>query len=220
MSLGRKLFKTCCMNWGEVNLTHVYYNGSRTSQDKEDPSWSTSIKTRRQRRHLQHWKRLGCHFILLYLYLIGTLTKKIMETMNVTFDELSAMAFEQSRLKPGLQGMTSGQISSGLDLTYAPSTITTQKPTERELDLLFEAVYDDYIGGQPLATPRTTPAAQVPQVLQTPMASTTSADTAPTPTNSSSQSTNIPNNSHDVDEIETERQHVQQQNNQAPLQPK
>ncbi|GJU56588.1 reverse transcriptase domain-containing protein [Tanacetum coccineum] len=60
------------MNWGEVNLTHAYYNGSRTSQDKEDPSWSTSIKTRRQRRHLQHWKRLGCHFILLYLYLLGT----------------------------------------------------------------------------------------------------------------------------------------------------
>nr|GEV78195.1 reverse transcriptase domain-containing protein [Tanacetum cinerariifolium] len=42
--------------------------------------------------------------------------------------------------------MTSGQISSGLDLTYASSTITTQKPTERELDLLFEAMYDDYIG--------------------------------------------------------------------------
>ncbi|GJU01246.1 retrovirus-related pol polyprotein from transposon TNT 1-94 [Tanacetum coccineum] len=57
-------------------------------------------------------------------------TKKIMETMNVTFDELSAMAFEQSSSKPGLQSMTSGQISSGLDLTYAPSTITTQKPTE------------------------------------------------------------------------------------------
>ncbi|GKC31075.1 integrase, catalytic region, zinc finger, CCHC-type containing protein [Tanacetum coccineum] len=29
-------------------------------------------------------------------------TKKIMETMNVTFDELSTMAFEQSSLKPGL----------------------------------------------------------------------------------------------------------------------
>ncbi|GJY90295.1 hypothetical protein Tco_0505491 [Tanacetum coccineum] len=143
-----------------------------------------------------------------------------METMNVTFIELSAMAFEQSSLKPGLQGMTSRQISSGLDLTYAPSTITTQKPTERELDLLFEAMYDDYIGGQPSATPRTTPAAQAPQVLQTPTASTTSADTAPTPTNSSSQATNIPNNSQDVDELETEQQHVQQQNNQAPLQPK
>ncbi|GJZ38792.1 retrovirus-related pol polyprotein from transposon TNT 1-94 [Tanacetum coccineum] len=54
-------------------------------------------------------------------------TKKIMETMNVSFDELSAMAFEQSSSKPGLQSMTSGQFSSGLDLTYAPSTITTQK---------------------------------------------------------------------------------------------
>ncbi|GJY26637.1 retrovirus-related pol polyprotein from transposon TNT 1-94 [Tanacetum coccineum] len=39
--------------------------------------------------------------------------------------------------------------SSGLNLTYAPSTITTQQPTERELDLLYKAMYDDYIGGQP-----------------------------------------------------------------------
>ncbi|GKE95972.1 retrovirus-related pol polyprotein from transposon TNT 1-94, partial [Tanacetum coccineum] len=90
-------------------------------------------------------------------------TKKIMETMNVTIDELSAMDFEQSSSKPGLQGMTSGQISSRLDLTYAPSTITTQKPTEGELDLLFEAMHDDYIGGQPSAAPRTSLAAQAPQ---------------------------------------------------------
>nr|GEW44369.1 integrase, catalytic region, zinc finger, CCHC-type, peptidase aspartic, catalytic [Tanacetum cinerariifolium] len=62
-----------------------------------------------------------------------------------------------------LQSMTSGQISSGLDLTYAPSTITTQQPTEGELDLLFEAMYDDYIGGQPSATARTVPHAQEPQ---------------------------------------------------------
>ncbi|GJW40556.1 retrovirus-related pol polyprotein from transposon TNT 1-94 [Tanacetum coccineum] len=82
-------------------------------------------------------------------------TKKIMETMNVTFVELSAMAFEQSSLKPGLQSMTSEQISSGLDLAYAPSTITTQQPTEGELDLMFETMYDDHIGGQLSATPRT-----------------------------------------------------------------
>ncbi|GJV01784.1 retrovirus-related pol polyprotein from transposon TNT 1-94 [Tanacetum coccineum] len=55
-------------------------------------------------------------------------TKKIMEIMNVTFDELSAMAFEQSSLKLGLQTM-----------------------------------YDDYIGGQPLAATRTISAAQAPQ---------------------------------------------------------
>nr|GFA37607.1 retrovirus-related Pol polyprotein from transposon TNT 1-94 [Tanacetum cinerariifolium] len=87
-------------------------------------------------------------------------TKKIMEAMNVTFDELSVTAFEQSSSKLGLQSMTSGQISSGqissgLDLTYAPSTITTQQPTKCELYLLFKAMYDDYIGGQPSSAPRT-----------------------------------------------------------------
>nr|GFD10695.1 integrase, catalytic region, zinc finger, CCHC-type, peptidase aspartic, catalytic [Tanacetum cinerariifolium] len=35
-------------------------------------------------------------------------TKKIMETMNVSFDELSAMAFEQHSSKPKLQSMTFG----------------------------------------------------------------------------------------------------------------
>ncbi|GJT49302.1 retrovirus-related pol polyprotein from transposon TNT 1-94 [Tanacetum coccineum] len=116
-------------------------------------------------------------------------TKKIMETMNVTFDELSAMAFEQSSSKPELQSMTSGQISSGLNLTYAPSTITAQKPTEGDLDLLFEAMYDDHIG----------------------------AYTALTPINSSSQATNILNTTQDVDELETQQQHVQQQDNEASL---
>ncbi|GJT63156.1 putative ribonuclease H-like domain-containing protein [Tanacetum coccineum] len=116
-------------------------------------------------------------------------TNKIMETMNMTFDELSAMDFE---------------------LTYASSTITTQQPTKGELDLLFEAMYDDYIGGQPSAAPRTTPATQAPQVLQTPTATTTIANTAPTLKNSSSQATNFPNTSQDVDKLETQ-QHVQHQ---------
>nr|GEZ48152.1 copia protein [Tanacetum cinerariifolium] len=103
-------------------------------------------------------------------------TKKIMETMNVTFDELSAMAFEQSSSKLGLQRMTSGQI-------------------------------------------RTTPAAHATPVRQSLTEYTTIADTAPTPTNSSSQAINFPNTSQDVDELKTQQQHVQQQNNQAPLQP-
>nr|GEZ84093.1 retrovirus-related Pol polyprotein from transposon TNT 1-94 [Tanacetum cinerariifolium] len=128
-------------------------------------------------------------------------TKKIMETMNVSFDELSAMAFEQRSSKPGLQSITSGQISSGLDLTYAPSTITTQQPTEGKLDLLFEAIYDDYIGGQPSATARTVLPAQEPQVRQTSTTSTSITDTALTPTNSSFHAKNIPLSSQDVDEL-------------------
>nr|GFA21644.1 integrase, catalytic region, zinc finger, CCHC-type, peptidase aspartic, catalytic [Tanacetum cinerariifolium] len=128
-------------------------------------------------------------------------TKKIMESMNVSFDELFVMAFEQRSLKPGLNSMTSGHISSRLDLTYAPSTITSQQPSESELDLLFEALYDDYIGGQPSATARTVPPAQEPQVRQSSTASTTIADTAPIPINSSSHATNIPIISQDVDEL-------------------
>nr|GEX46587.1 hypothetical protein [Tanacetum cinerariifolium] len=128
-------------------------------------------------------------------------TMKIMETMNVSFDELSAMAFEQRSSKPGLQSMTFGQISSGLDITYASSTITKQQPSEGELDLLFEAMYDDYIGGQPSATRRTVLSAQEPQVRQSSTTSTTIGDTAPIPTNSSSHATNVPIISQDVDEL-------------------
>ncbi|GKC51683.1 retrovirus-related pol polyprotein from transposon TNT 1-94 [Tanacetum coccineum] len=52
--------------------------------------------------------------------------------------------------------------TKGLDLTYAPSIITTQQPTKCELDSMFEAMYDDYIGGHPPAAPRTVPASQAP----------------------------------------------------------
>nr|GFB62834.1 hypothetical protein [Tanacetum cinerariifolium] len=124
-----------------------------------------------------------------------------METMDVSFDELFVMAFEQRSSKPGLQSMTSGHISSGLDLTYAPSTITTQQPSEGKLDLLFEDMYDDYIGGQPSVTARTVLPAQEPQVHQSLTASKTIADTAPIPTNSSSLATNVPITSQDVDEL-------------------
>nr|GEW29696.1 uncharacterized mitochondrial protein AtMg00810-like [Tanacetum cinerariifolium] len=113
-------------------------------------------------------------------------TKEIMETMNVSFDELSAMDFEQ----------------------------------RSELDLLFEAMYDDYIGGQPSAALNTILASHAHQVRQASMTSTSIADSAPTPTNSSSHATNFPNTSHDVDELNSQQQHAQQQGNQAHLQSK
>nr|GFC35956.1 hypothetical protein [Tanacetum cinerariifolium] len=103
--------------------------------------------------------------------------------------------------KPVLQSMTAGHISSGLDLTYAPSTITKQQPTEGELDSLFETMYDDYFGGQPSATVEIISPTQEPQVRQTSTASTTIADNVPIPTNSSSHATNIPITSQDVDEL-------------------
>nr|GEV14639.1 copia protein [Tanacetum cinerariifolium] len=118
-------------------------------------------------------------------------TKKIMGTINVSFDELSAMASEQRSLKPELQSMTFGQIT----------------------------MYDDFIGGQPSTASRTIPAAQAHHVRQTPTTSTSIADTIPTPKNSSSQATNFPNTSQDVEELNSEQQHAQQQRNQAPIEP-
>nr|GEZ47908.1 putative ribonuclease H-like domain-containing protein [Tanacetum cinerariifolium] len=67
---------------------------------------------------------------------------------------------------PNLLVLNTGASQSrhhGLDLTYASSTITTQQPTEGELDLLFEAMYDDYFGGQPSATMENVSPAQEPQ---------------------------------------------------------
>ncbi|GKA40366.1 hypothetical protein Tco_0732959 [Tanacetum coccineum] len=57
-SIRRKLFKTCCMNWGEVNPTHAYYNGSCIIKDIEDSSWSTSFKTRRTQKKSSALKAL------------------------------------------------------------------------------------------------------------------------------------------------------------------
>ncbi|GKB87347.1 hypothetical protein Tco_0959619 [Tanacetum coccineum] len=71
-SLRRKLFKTCCMNWGEVNLVHAYYNGSCSSKDNEDQSWSTSFKTRRTQKTSSALEVLWKTLFVLYLYLIRT----------------------------------------------------------------------------------------------------------------------------------------------------
>nr|GFA68138.1 integrase, catalytic region, zinc finger, CCHC-type, peptidase aspartic, catalytic [Tanacetum cinerariifolium] len=64
-----------------------------------------------------------------------------------------------------------------------------------------KAMYNDYIGGQSSATARTVPPAQEPQVRQTSTASTTIANTAPIPINSSSHATNVPITSQDVDDL-------------------
>nr|GEV59944.1 retrovirus-related Pol polyprotein from transposon TNT 1-94 [Tanacetum cinerariifolium] len=118
------------------------------------------VPNSRQRLHLLHMDLCGPIRIA---SINRKRTKKIMETMSVSFDELSTMAFEQRSSKPGLQSMTSGQMSPGLDLTYAPSTITTQQPTEGELDLLLKAMYDDYIGCQLSSAQRTVLASRAHQ---------------------------------------------------------
>ncbi|GJX80024.1 hypothetical protein Tco_0328173 [Tanacetum coccineum] len=111
-------------------------------------------------------------------------TKKVMEMMNITFDELSKMEFEQRRLV----------------LNNAPSTIPTHKPTERELGNMFKTMYDDYMGGQLSDATRIALAGTETLNRQTPNASTTVEEDAPTQTNSSTKASVILTTSQDVDE--------------------
>nr|GEX10826.1 retrotransposon protein, putative, unclassified [Tanacetum cinerariifolium] len=46
----KKAFQDMLHGLGEVNPTHAYYNGSRTSKDNEDSSWSISFKTRKTQK--------------------------------------------------------------------------------------------------------------------------------------------------------------------------
>nr|GEU51692.1 hypothetical protein [Tanacetum cinerariifolium] len=57
--------------------------------------------------------------------------RQIMETMNVQFDELTKMAFEQHSLRTDLHVLTSGRISSGLVLNQAVS-ISAKPPTKND----------------------------------------------------------------------------------------
>ncbi|GJU02655.1 retrovirus-related pol polyprotein from transposon TNT 1-94 [Tanacetum coccineum] len=79
-----------------------------------------------------------------FLHVFGALCYPKNDREDIGKLDTKAMAFEQSSSKPELQSKTFGQISLRLDLTYAPSIITSKKPTERELDLLFEALENPF----------------------------------------------------------------------------
>ncbi|GJR08963.1 integrase, catalytic region, zinc finger, CCHC-type containing protein [Tanacetum coccineum] len=70
-------------------------------------------------------------------------TRKIIETIHVTFDELIAMASEQLGSGPGLHSMTPATSSSGL----VPNPIPQQPcipPPRDDWDHLFQPMFDEY----------------------------------------------------------------------------
>nr|GEZ45104.1 retrovirus-related Pol polyprotein from transposon TNT 1-94 [Tanacetum cinerariifolium] len=83
-------------------------------------------------------------------------------------------------------------------------------PSACDLDILFEPLHNEYLGGRPSEAPRTIPVAPVIQNLQAPTASMSFQDSASAPTNSP----NTPFSSHNVDE--PLQQHAQQQRNLTP----
>nr|GEZ62190.1 retrovirus-related Pol polyprotein from transposon TNT 1-94 [Tanacetum cinerariifolium] len=75
-------------------------------------------------------------------------TRRIVETIHVDFDELTAMASKHRSSGPALNEMTPGTISSGLVPTTSPST--SYVPSSRnDWDLLFQPMFDELINPPP-----------------------------------------------------------------------
>nr|GFB58551.1 hypothetical protein [Tanacetum cinerariifolium] len=75
-------------------------------------------------------------------------TRRIIETIHVDFDELTAMASEQGSSGPALNEMTPGTISSGLVHTTSPST-SYVPPSRNDWDLLFQPMFDELLNPPP-----------------------------------------------------------------------
>ncbi|GJU00263.1 retrovirus-related pol polyprotein from transposon TNT 1-94 [Tanacetum coccineum] len=70
-------------------------------------------------------------------------TQKIIETIHVDFDELTAMASEQLGSGPGLQSMTPATSSSGL-VTNPIHQQPCNPPARDDWDRLFQLMFDEY----------------------------------------------------------------------------
>ncbi|GKF62169.1 retrovirus-related pol polyprotein from transposon TNT 1-94, partial [Tanacetum coccineum] len=75
-------------------------------------------------------------------------TKRIIETIHVNFDELTAMASEQSSSGPALHEMTPVSISSGL-IPNPPSSTPFVPPLRSDWDLLFQPMFNESLNPQP-----------------------------------------------------------------------
>ncbi|GJS70104.1 retrovirus-related pol polyprotein from transposon TNT 1-94 [Tanacetum coccineum] len=75
-------------------------------------------------------------------------TRRIIETIHVDFDELTAMASEQSSSGPALHEMTPATISSGLMPNPHPSTPFVP-PSRTDWDMLFQPLFDEFLNPPP-----------------------------------------------------------------------
>nr|GEZ13838.1 retrovirus-related Pol polyprotein from transposon TNT 1-94 [Tanacetum cinerariifolium] len=116
-------------------------------------------------------------------------TQRIMETIHVQFDELTEqMAPMHLGRGPAPNFLTPGQISSGLVQNPVPAT-PYASPTNKELEILFQPMFDEYL--EPPHAERPVPPAQAKQApvnsAGTPSSTTIDQD-APSPSISPSSS--------------------------------
>nr|GFD49408.1 integrase, catalytic region, zinc finger, CCHC-type, peptidase aspartic, catalytic [Tanacetum cinerariifolium] len=75
-------------------------------------------------------------------------TRRIVETIHVDFDELTAMASEHRSSGPALNDMISGTISLGLVQKSYPSA-SYVPPSRNDWDLLFQPLFDELLNPPP-----------------------------------------------------------------------
>ncbi|GJU89425.1 hypothetical protein Tco_1301848 [Tanacetum coccineum] len=141
-------------------------------------------------------------------------TRRIIKTIHVDFDELTAMASEHSSSGPVLHEITPATISSGLVPNPPPSTPLVP-PSRTDWDLLFQPLFDELLTPPPsVDCPAPEVIAPIAEVLApepavsigSPFSTTVDQDT-PSPSNSQTtpetQSSVIPNDveedNHDLD---------------------
>nr|GEV60743.1 hypothetical protein [Tanacetum cinerariifolium] len=79
-------------------------------------------------------------------------TRRIVETIQVDFDELTAMASEQSSSGPALHEMTPATISLGL-VPKPTSSTPFVPPSRNEWDMLFQRLFDQLLASSPSVDP-------------------------------------------------------------------
>ncbi|GKB22771.1 integrase, catalytic region, zinc finger, CCHC-type containing protein [Tanacetum coccineum] len=128
-------------------------------------------------------------------------TRIITETIHVTFDELTAMAYEQFISGPGLQGMTPATSSTRLG-----SNLVSQQPCfppiRDDWDRLFKPMFDEYIN-PPTIVVSSVPEAVAPRVevlADSPMSTSIDQDAPSTSIPSSQEHEHSPIISHGFEE--------------------
>ncbi|GJV84602.1 integrase, catalytic region, zinc finger, CCHC-type containing protein [Tanacetum coccineum] len=91
-------------------------------------------------------------------------TRKIIETIHVTFDELTAMASEQFGSGPRLQVLTPATSSSGLIPNIIPQQ-PCNPPKRHDWDTLFQPLFDEYFN-PPTNVVSTVPVVVAPRAIE------------------------------------------------------
>ncbi|GJS46559.1 retrovirus-related pol polyprotein from transposon TNT 1-94 [Tanacetum coccineum] len=114
-------------------------------------------------------------------------TQKIIETIHVDFDELTAMASEQSSLEPVIHEMTPATPSSGL-VPNPPPPASFVPPSRKEWDLVFQPVFDEFYS-PPASVASPDPLVEAPALVESTCSPSSTSVDQDVPSPSTSQTT-------------------------------